>query len=253
MENALIAGKSDWWVELQRLQMQIIRDDYSDISARIDDWIGAVPDDDLFQFSHLMFDTRADARSYAGFMALLAGDDARAMMYLKVAKELPLEEQQDGDIDNLIRNNQLLAWGYMPSVSYAWLLMNSGNVAEANSLLQDSLAFVDRIVSESKPDTMPGVFPDTMSGVFYARASIHALMDQRDRAIDDLRQAADRGWFRTWYAKRDPVFASLRDDPGFLEIVAGVDARLVQTRDKIRQDKINSDFKVDLDALYVRE
>jgi uncharacterized protein (DUF2461 family) len=78
-------------------------------------------------------------------------------------------------------------------------------------------------------------------------------MDQRNRAIDDLRLAADNGWFRTWYAKRDPVFASLRDDPEFLEIVAGVEARLAQIRDKIRQDKINGDFKVDLDALYVRE
>jgi hypothetical protein len=112
-------------------------------------------------------------------------------------------------------------------------------------LLQESLGFVDRIVSENKSDTLPGLF--------YARASIYALMDQRNRAIDDLRLAEDNGWFRTWYAKRDPAFASLRDDPEFLEIVAGVDARLAQTRDKIRQDKINGDFKVDLDALYVRE
>ena len=54
----------------------------------------------------------------------------------------------------------------------------------------------------------------------------HAVRGDKQRALAALRESIEGGWRYYWrmMLKSDPVFATLRDEPGYAEIVAAVQA-----------------------------
>jgi tetratricopeptide (TPR) repeat protein len=57
-------------------------------------------------------------------------------------------------------------------------------------------------------------------GPRYARACIHALWGDVDKALDALRQAVDLGYRDAAWAEQDPDFEALRPLPAFQQILA---------------------------------
>jgi hypothetical protein len=63
-------------------------------------------------------------------------------------------------------------------------------------------------------------------------ARLHSLKNQPEAALEALAQAMkynDLLWFIRW----DPVFASLRDNPGYIALFEGLDAHINAERTKL--------------------
>jgi TolB-like protein/Tfp pilus assembly protein PilF len=103
----------------------------------------------------------------------------------------------------IVRENVWLA------TNLAGVLQRVDRHAEANSLLNRSLNFVNEYGQDPTPDQI----------VFIA--SIHSLMGDKPLAIAALRQAVDDGWRYNWYYELElnPNFDSMRDEPEFQAIL----------------------------------
>jgi TolB-like protein/Flp pilus assembly protein TadD len=65
---------------------------------------------------------------------------------------------------------------------------------------------------------------------FMNMAQIMALKNNKEEAFYYLQGAIDLGWVRVWGAEYDPVFALLRQDTQFAQMMGGVKARLATMR-----------------------
>jgi hypothetical protein len=93
---------------------------------------------------------------------------------------------------------------------------DAGDSARAAVLADQALKDIERI-------KVAGV---AWHGVDYLRASVLALQGERAASLASLRQAVDKGWRRTWWARHDPAFAKLRTDDEFVAILRDAGARL---------------------------
>ncbi len=68
--------------------------------------------------------------------------------------------------------------------------------------------------------------------VFELRAKVLALQGDAEGAVQDLQRATELGWRRSWWAEREPYFASLRKRTDYKALIAKVDQsneRLIRT------------------------
>jgi len=56
-------------------------------------------------------------------------------------------------------------------------------------------------------------------GTLYLAASACAVLGRRERALELLEDAIDRGWRHAWWARHDWNMRSLADDPKYLELL----------------------------------
>jgi TolB-like protein/Flp pilus assembly protein TadD len=68
---------------------------------------------------------------------------------------------------------------------------------------------------------------------FMNMAQIMALKNNKEEAFYYLQGAIDLGWVRVWGAEFDPVFALLRQETQFAQMMGGVKARLVTMRNRM--------------------
>jgi TolB-like protein/Flp pilus assembly protein TadD len=102
----------------------------------------------------------------------------------------------------------------------AYLHIQAGRRAEAETLLDQSLATDRRLVEDGNQDWSPP----------YDTACVHALRGNRDEAFRWLDKAIEAGW-RGWpLGSRDPLLNPLRSDPRFKQIEARIDALVGQMR-----------------------
>ena len=102
----------------------------------------------------------------------------------------------------------------------ALLLQRMGNTEESQRLLDKLESF---IIGAKDRDTRR---------VAVELAMLHSLRDQPEAAVQALAQALEYNDV-PWYFRWNPVFASLRDNPGFLALFEGLDAHINAERAKL--------------------
>jgi len=230
MSRALQLNEPEWWIDLQRLQMYLAQQSDRDAHVLLQDWLGRIPEDSLCCHKTAMLRTVADALNFGALVEMFVGHDEHAADLYDSALSLPRGQRHyDNDTNNLFGHDVLVAWGYLPAVNRAHLYKQTGDIDEADRLLNQSLEYLDEF------DTV-GIrgFPGTyyFPGVHYLRASIRSLQGKEKDALAALRLAVDGGWNRAWYARRDPNMAGLQSDPEFRAILQDIEIRLVGMRER---------------------
>jgi hypothetical protein len=104
--------------------------------------------------------------------------------------------------------------------------------AERDRMQRDHL--LRAVLAAAAPE--PG--KDQRNELRLVRVKAHAALGEREEALRELRAAVAAGYRTLWNdnltrLERDPALASLRDDPAFRGIIAGVDADLRRQRDQV--------------------
>lgn len=109
-----------------------------------------------------------------------------------------------------------LRWGLESSgLLRAAALLATGERAQAEAALTRHARLLDRLEREGLRHW----------GLHYQRACVAALRGHPDQALAELERARQAGWFRTWWAARDPALAALHELPAFEQWLAGTRVR----------------------------
>jgi tetratricopeptide (TPR) repeat protein len=103
----------------------------------------------------------------------------------------------------------------------ALLLQRMGNTEESQQLLGQLESFINGAVDSG-----------TTSAAVVELARFHSLRNQPEAALQALAQALEYNDV-LWYFRWDPVFASLRDNPGYIALFEGLDAHINAERAKL--------------------
>jgi TolB-like protein/Flp pilus assembly protein TadD len=158
--------------------------------------------------------------SFLAFYEMIIGDTEHAGNIYAFLAENPSKGDAFGD-SNLFRKNDL-SWGMLGAVNLAYLQWRDGNQPAAQALLKKSREFAES--SSQKPELA--------SGSLYVLAQISAIEGNREAAIEYAQRAVDAGWTKAWFARIDPIMVDLREAPRFQQILAEVDDRLLQLRER---------------------
>jgi len=78
------------------------------------------------------------------------------------------------------------------------------------------------------------------SGIYYTEASIYALRGDRERALQALQAAYDRGWRQAWLLDIDGRLESLRNEPAFLAIKRQIEEDVSRARAEVLAEQVVS-------------
>ena len=106
---------------------------------------------------------------------------------------------------------------------HAYLLQRRGEAGRAGALLNEAEVAAQRELREgSETADMP-----------LELAAIHLLRGDKPQALGFLEQAYQRGWRFYREAAADPIFAGLRDEPGFRNLLARMEADVGAQRKRV--------------------
>jgi hypothetical protein len=105
-------------------------------------------------------------------------------------------------------------WGRMHGLVLAAARRDMGDRAAMEALTAEALRQLDTLQTN-------GV---AWNCIDYLRAAAYALRDDRTASLQALDGAIDKGWRRTWQARRDPAFRTLAEDQEFIARLARADA-----------------------------
>ncbi len=109
-----------------------------------------------------------------------------------------------------------------------FILLQKGQKERSIDLLERTLAAKLKFLDEGGTDKW--IYSDI--------ASINAMMNQKEDCIAWLQKAVDAGWRDVHYAKRDPSFQEVWDDPSFQTVIS-------QVYDLIQDMRLNLQLGVD--------
>jgi tetratricopeptide (TPR) repeat protein len=112
-----------------------------------------------------------------------------------------------GSINDLIRDEWV--WRLPHAVNHAHLLKSAGTAHWRDGLLE-LVECAGQLRAEGIVNT----------DALYLVSSAHAVMDERERALEILEDAVHRGWRHAWWARHDWNWTALRDDARFCELLA---------------------------------
>jgi TolB-like protein/DNA-binding winged helix-turn-helix (wHTH) protein len=146
----------------------------------------------------------------AAYSRLLLGDPVAVKNLLARALAAPDREPGLAEAPWFARGTQLNP-SYRIELAAAEIAL--GDRASADKELATVMTMIDGMIAA-------GV---ERHAVYELRAKTHALQGRGDEAMADLVKAADLGWRRSWWAAREPYFASLRSRKDFQSLLARVD------------------------------
>jgi len=125
-----------------------------------------------------------------------------------------------------------------------WFARGAGTTATSYrvDLAVAELALGDRPSAQRELNTVLAMVNRMMAagverhGTYELRAKIYALNGQGDDAMRDLERAATLGWRGSWWAVREPYFASLRDRSDFQALMNQVSRSNDLLIDKLKAD-----------------
>ncbi len=164
-------------------------------------------------------DREPDSRALlalAGFAELLLGNHQRAREHYESAKWAMGFDAALLDPTGSLRN-------IAHALSLAYVYRGSGDEDRARSVLADQAFAVERLRARA-----PRLF-----GLDVVQAGIHALRGEPGAALRALERAVGDGWRRGWLLAHHPVFASLRDEAGFVALLARLETQAQAMRAKL--------------------
>jgi TolB-like protein/Tfp pilus assembly protein PilF len=115
--------------------------------------------------------------------------------------------------------------GHAPAVVLAYLLQHAGEVDRAAAILAES-------ERTTRQDVDRGHQVPTLH---YSLAGIAAIRGWTGEALDHLERAVDRGYNEPDYARNDPIFEGLRDEPRFRAAIERMEERNRAQRQRVEQ------------------
>ena len=114
------------------------------------------------------------------------------------------------------------------AVDLAYLLLKSGERAQAERLLDHSLASVTSGIGVSAGERS------------LLEARIHVLGGDRPKALAALQRAVEQGWrwFAWYFLEHDPVLAPLHGEPEFQSVKAEINADMARQLERVRSRDI---------------
>ena len=107
-------------------------------------------------------------------------------------------------------------WGV---IVYAGIILsNAGERSRADYLF-------DRVLESIRSSEVSGIYVPGSLKVF-----IEVGRGNKEKAIEDLRDAADLGWRMQWWTLRAPLFESMREDPRWVAIMGELEADAARQR-----------------------
>lgn len=108
-----------------------------------------------------------------------------------------------------------------------FLLRSSGRREEARRVLEETVARAGRFVEAGDEGALTR----------FEGAAAMALLGKRTESVDWFRKAVAAGWRDTRWARRDPLLASLRTDPVFMELLEEAEEHVESERRLILQEE----------------
>jgi transcriptional activator of cad operon len=104
-------------------------------------------------------------------------------------------------------------WGLSDQLVLAVAELRSGDSVAGTQHLQEISDLLERLILAG----------EERYGIYALKAEVLALRGDGDGAMKALNRATTLGWRRSWWAEREPYFASLRDRRDFRALIARVD------------------------------
>lgn len=120
-----------------------------------------------------------------------------------------------------------------PSIYRAHHLMNQGKKDSAEYLLDKQLNF---FTSKMEQGTK-------FQGYLYHIASIHALQEENDMAMEWLQKLFDSGYINSFAIRRSNLFESMKDLPSFNHLLDEVDRKTATMRQKVIADEASEQLE----------
>lgn len=154
-------------------------------------------------------------------LQLIAENPDDPMGYQTMA-EIALMEGNLGDTraflrqtDQLLGNNRPAKERLGTELALAYIDLKSGNTAIGRTRLEALLPQLKALAERSN-----------MADPYIALAMAHALVDNRQQALQALQRAVDLHWLDYRVAKTHPFLESLRTDPAFRQLLGKVEAHV---------------------------
>jgi tetratricopeptide (TPR) repeat protein len=158
--------------------------------------------------------TRARHLIQVAYLHALAGDVALAHQSIAHARAAP-------DFNEAALNDPWNArWGESDLLIVALCESQAGEREDAARHLRQIAQMLDQEISDGSE----------RFGIYALQAQVLALRGDADAAMRALTKAAALGWRRSWWAQREPYFATLRARADFRALLARVDAGNRQLR-----------------------
>lgn len=190
------------------IQLQLARGDFS--AAR--------------DIVHGMVSTQINVEQNLGWMAfyeMIVGDTSHAE---EIYARLATAPEPDHGGPAVLYWPYELAWGMLGAVNLAYLNTNNGDTRAAQELLRKAREYI-----ESRNGYVWFV-----SGIPYVLAQIAAVEGNNEVAIEYFRTAVDAGWTRAWFGRIDPIMADLRKDARYMQILDGLENKLLKMRESTK-------------------
>ena len=152
----------------------------------------------------------------AGERAFYKGNYAQA---INIFLELKEKDQGEDGFFYLLENGRAAL-----HLAYAYQQLDANDSANT-------------IIKEFEQYTLARKASQSNNPYYYMNmAQIKALKSDKKEAFYYLQGAIDVGWVRVWEAQFDPVFALLRSETQFAQMMGGVNARLATMRDRMHEE-----------------
>jgi TolB-like protein/DNA-binding winged helix-turn-helix (wHTH) protein/Tfp pilus assembly protein PilF len=188
----------------RHIHLLLARDQYGQASELIHHWAASNPGEPF-------------TLSLAALYEMVIGHENHARRLYEQVEAAPLLVDVT---ENNLFGPDTVAWGYLPAVHYAHILMKSNQRQRGMVLLEQARSFV----------TEASECWDCDASKAYILGSIRALEGDKPNALKSLRAAIDNGWQKHWFLVRDPNMEPLKEDPEFKLLAAELAARIDQNR-----------------------
>ena len=150
----------------------------------------------------------------AGLTHWYIGNDSEAIEYLEHIVELP-------DQDPLIG-----WWGTYSSTVLGHLYKRAGNTEQADAMFANSVKGYKNRLKEGAEGW----------GYMFDLARVYAVKGENDKALQWLSHANEFGFPEYYMALIDPMLEEMKDEPDFRQIMADMESRIEEMRERATND-----------------
>ena len=154
---------------------------------------------------------------------------------LRVGRYLEARALYEENYPELLNEDdpKIFLGNYLAAIDLALVLSKTGEQERADLLLNRSLQYIQTIQRLG------------WNGYGIADVQIHALRDDKEKALAALRQAIDEGWRYFWwyFLKLDPNLESLHDEPEFQAMFEEIEADMAEQLARVREMERNGELE----------